>query len=227
MTFIRVAKKATTSDQDAAEELTGPGADEPLDEEPEHEPDQQIGYFKALATGVRDWLTWCSSRIGTGPTYGLHVLALWSAGRYSLWVTWGVGLGLAGAVVTFMPREPMDRLTARIERRDRHTAEIAEQAPATPAADPLPALLWKLIGNAPGVHRKTLTQVLAEAVGEGPTEALTEAAVEEALTARGIPLRPSVRDARGKVNRGVHREDLEAWAKTPSPAPSEACATEP
>ncbi|MFC5217308.1 hypothetical protein [Streptomyces coerulescens] len=182
------------------------------------------GVFGALAAGVRGWLTWCSLRIGVRGTYGLHVVAVWAAGYYSVWVTWGVVIGLAAAVVTFVPRESLDRLLARLEHpRAKATVKAAEQAPV----DPLPALVWRLIGDAPGVHRKTLTAVLARAAEKEGTEPPTEAQVEAALTARNIPLRPSVRDTRGKVNRGVHRVDLEAWARTPSPPPSDAPATDP
>ncbi|MEU9661903.1 hypothetical protein [Streptomyces chartreusis] len=186
------------------------------------------GVFGALAAGVRGWLTWCSMRIGVRGTYGLHVVAVWAAFYYSVWVTWSVVIGLAAAVVTFVPRESLDRLLARLEHpRAKGTVEAGEQAPAEAPVDPLPGLVWRLIGDAPGVHRKTITEVLARAAEKQGTEPPTEAQVEAALTARNIPLRPSVRDTRGKVNRGVHRLDLEAWARTPSPAPSDASATDP
>lgn len=46
------------------------------------------------------------------------------------------------------------------------------------------------------------------------------------LGALNIPVRASVRDAAGRVNEGVHRDDLEAWEEAPSPtgtgAPSDA-----
>lgn len=227
MTFIPVRRKADPDPEDTTGEETSP---EEHDEQETAATDAEpTGFFKAFAIGVRGWLTWCSSRIGVRWTYGLHIVALWATGQYSLWVTYGIGIALTLAVVAFMPHAPLDRLTARIERRDREAAAEHLEQPSTtpdrgPSADPLPALLWQLIGEAPGVHRKTLTEVLAQALGEGSAEALTEAAVEEALTARGIPLRPSVRDARKKVNRGVHRDDLTAWEKALSPTPSDATA---
>lgn len=230
MTFIPVRKKDEPDLEDATGEETPPKEhDDKQETGPEAEP---TGFLKAFATGVRGWLTWCSTRIGVQWTYGLHIVALWAASYYSVWVTWGIVLGLAFAVLTFMPHAPLDHLVARIERRDREAAAEHLEQPSTtpdagPSSDPLPALLWQLIGEAPGVHRKTLTEVLAQAVGEGSAEPLTEAAVEEALTARGIPLRPSVRDARKKVNRGVHRDDLTAWEKALSPTPSDATTPPP
>ena len=224
MTFIPVRRKHTPEPepQGAAEG----SALEDQDDEQDAPSDEAApaGFFGALAAGVRGWLTWCSLRIGVRGTYGLHVVAVWAAFYYSVWVTWGVVIVLAAAVVTFVPRESLDRLLARLEHP---RAKSTVQAPAEAPSDPLPPLVWKLIGDAPGVHRKTLTQVLARAAEKEGAEAPTEAQVEAALTARGIALRPSVRDTRGKVNRGVHREDLEAWARTASPAPSDAPATDP
>ncbi|MFI1723914.1 hypothetical protein [Streptomyces sp. NPDC020489] len=227
MTFIPVRRKHAPQPQDTEEEhLLEDQADDERDTSEDQ--DTPAGFLGALAAGVRGWLAWCSSRIGVRGTYGLHVLALWSAWHYSAWVTWAVTLTGACAVVTFVPREAIDRLVTRIERpRAKTTVDTPEQATAGQPADRLPHLVYRLIADAPGVHRKTLTEVLAQAAQKEGIEAPTEAQVEAALSALGIPLRPSVRDARGKVNRGVHRDDLEAWAKTSSPSPSHAPATGP
>ncbi|MEW2567658.1 hypothetical protein [Streptomyces sp. NPDC047070] len=179
-------------------------------------------FLPALAIGVRDWLTWCSSRIGTGGTYAVHITALWAAGFYSLWVTYSVVLGLTLAVLAFTPRATLDRLADRIERLRKKTpgkadATSPEEAPVGPPADPLVDLLWKLIADAPGVHLKTLTDTLARASEKAGRPAPDRAAVKASLKARNIPVRPSVRDTRGKVNKGVHREDLQAWQNTPPP----------
>lgn len=228
MAFIPVRRKAAPEPE--PEDVDEGSALEDQDDvqAPPSDEAAPAGVFGALAAGVRGWLTWCSLRIGVRGTYGLHVVALWAASYYSVWVTWGVVIGLAAAVVTFVPRESLDRLLARLEHpRAKTTVKAAEQAPAEAPVDPLPGLVWRLIGDAPGVHRKTLAAVLARAAEKEGTEPPTEAQVEAALAARNIPLRPSVRDTRGKVNRGVHREDLEAWARAPSLPPSDASATDP
>lgn len=234
MTFIRVTRKTAPEPDDSAEENLL--EDQVQEQDTINDQAAPAGLFGALAAGVRGWLTWCSSRIGVRGTYSLHVVALWSACYYNAWVTSAVITALFTAVITFVPSDSLDRLLARLEASSDKAAPAQAstdpptapaQTSAEPPADPLPPLVYRLIGDAPGVHRKTITAVLAEAAAKADAEPPTEAQVEAALTARGIPLRPSVRDANGKVNRGVHREDLEAWARTPSPAPSEALATDP
>lgn len=94
---------------------------------------------------------------------------------------------------------------------DEAAEEAGEQPPAEAPHDLLPKILWDLIGDAPGVHIKTLAAYLTAAAPDTPVD---RPAVRAALTARGIPVRGSVRDASGKVNEGVHRDDLEGWEQT-------------
>lgn len=213
-------------DQDVQEETEDHGQDAAQEGESGDVP----AFLPALVIGVRGWLTWCSSRIGVGGTYGLHAVALWAAGFYSLWVTYGVIITLTLAVLAFVPRPTLDRIAERLEQPRKKTPAkpvpaAPEYAPAAPPTDPLADVMWKLIEDAPGVHLKTLTQALARACAEAGAPAPDKAAVRASLKGRGIPVRPSVRDTRGKVNDGVHREDLEAWQNTPPPP--EAPAPEP
>jgi hypothetical protein len=90
-------------------------------------------------------------------------------------------------------------------------------APAEQPVDPLPVVLWQLIGDAPGVHLKTVAEHLHAAA---PGEGIDRAAVRASLAARGIPIRASVRDTHGRVNEGIHRDDLKAWEQSlPTPLP--------
>ncbi|MDX3125726.1 hypothetical protein [Streptomyces scabiei] len=89
--------------------------------------------------------------------------------------------------------------------------ETVEPAADEPPADSLVEVMWELIGDAPGVHLKTLTEVLAKAAVKEGKQPPTKADVEAALVARKIPTRASVRDAREKVNKGVHGADLWTW----------------
>ncbi|WP_406157738.1 hypothetical protein [Streptomyces canus] len=230
MTFISLRKPqpapdATQTDslEDDALEAAGPeGQDEAEDGKP-------VGFISALQQGVTGWFIWCANLITPRWTYTVHLVALWAACYYGALVFWGVVLGLAVAIVTFMPRDPVDRLTTRLEHvgtpRPDTPAESSPATPEQPAADPLVALMWKLIAGASGVHLKTLTQVLAAAAEKGGKEAPSKALVEAALATRGIPLRDSVRDISRKINKGVHREDLTAWEQTlsqtadPTPRP--------
>ncbi|MEU5596649.1 hypothetical protein [Streptomyces sp. NPDC020298] len=213
--------------------------DEPgdaADDGQERDAAEVIGLLGALAQGVRGWFTWCSNRIGSGRTYTLHAVAVWAAGYYSLWVTWAVVISLVLAVGLFIPHEPLDRLSARIEQLGNQRTAPADEAPTLGESgepgeeapiDPLSGLLWRLIGEAPGVHLKTLAEALARAAQAAGEKPPSRADVEAKLEALEIPLRASVRDARGKVNRGVHRDDLTAWERsrspTEAPAVAEAC----
>ena len=94
-------------------------------------------------------------------------------------------------------------------------AEAGGEQPPTAPEDPFPSMVWDLIGDAPGVHIK---QVVAWLHETGLDTTCTAADVTAGLTRRQIPIRPSVRGADGRVNKGVHRDDLQAWLDARSPA---------
>jgi hypothetical protein len=94
-------------------------------------------------------------------------------------------------------------------------AEAGEEPPAETPEDPFPGMEWDLIGDAPGVHLKRVVEWLHET---GLDTACTTADVRAGLTRREIPIRASVRDAAGRVNQGVHRDDLKVWLDARSPA---------
>lgn len=96
-----------------------------------------------------------------------------------------------------------------------HAPGDEEEAEDAAPKDPFPGMVWDLIGDAPGVHIKTVVAWLHET---GLDTACTAADVTAGLTRRQIPIRASVRDADGRVNKGVHRDDLWAWLKARSPA---------
>lgn len=228
MTFISLRKQQPDPAPEDADATVLEDQEDSSEPQTSTEDEQPTSIPGAIAAGVRGWLTWCSTRIGAGWTYALHLVAIWAACHYSAWVTWCIVIGLAVAINLFIPHEPLERLVARIEGLGRNKpAGSPGEDSQQPPTDPLPALMWRLIADAPGVHLKTLTHVLGQAAEEEGTEAPSKAAVEQALTTRGIPLRDSVRDTRNKVNRGVHREDLAAWATAPPPTPRDAPAAGP
>ncbi|OQQ16120.1 hypothetical protein B0675_02205 [Streptomyces sp. M41(2017)] len=235
MSHFSLRKQTTDPEPAATEELEDTEAveEEPVDEPAAGKSGKKTAEIpslpRAVFIAVRDWLTWCSSLIGTTATYVGHVVAVWACAYYdSLWILYGVTIGLTFAVGAFLPAASVDRTVTRLEQLRNRPAKAPAQptrTPAQPAAappdtapvDPLIDLLWRLIGDAPGVHLKTLTETLA-ATQQGSGEAPSRAAVEAALSARHITLRPSVRDTRDKVNRGVHRDDLKAALLPPAPA---------
>ncbi|WP_128381252.1 hypothetical protein [Streptomyces cavernae] len=226
MTFISLRRPDPEPDPDDPLEATEPDEDTEDDGAQEQEPEgTSLGLLPALYQGVCGWCTWCSARIGVGWTYTVHGVALWAACYYDAWVAFGVAGTFVLVTVLFTPREPFDRLADRIEARvearatgpdesaEDYLDESAEEGAEEPPADPLLELMWRLIGEAPGVHLKTLREVLAESSAKEGQRPPSKTDVEAALEARGIPLRPSVRDVRDKVNKGVHRGDLDEWQK--------------
>jgi hypothetical protein len=237
VTYFSLHKRDPDPDPDDADEDVEPEENTEDDDVQEQESEGRIvlGLLPAYIQGARNWCTWCSAHIGVTPTYVGHAMAVYAAFHYdnaliTVGVVWGLGLAFA----LFTPREAFDRAAERMAARDlakfkarlkaasaldgEASAEAVEEAPAEAPADPLVALMWQLISDASGVHLKTLTEVLAAAPVKDGNRAPSKADVEASLKARGIPLRDSVRDTRGKVNRGVHRDDLKAWEEARSPA---------
>lgn len=164
-----------------------------------------------LLTGLLGPGRWLAAHFGTGTAWGVHVVAVWAVGFYGGWAAVLVPTGWLLAVLTFVPREYLERLAARLERT---SPEEDQQAGEEAAVEPLATVLWHLIGDAPGTHLKTIAEHLQAAAPEQPVD---RAAVRAKLGALGIPVRASVRDAAGRVNEGVHRADLQAWEEAPSP----------
>ncbi|MEU2426922.1 hypothetical protein ABZ619_38920 [Streptomyces sp. NPDC007851] len=242
MTYFNLRKRDPDPEPETPEEDVEPEENTEGDEAQEQESEARVvlGLLPAYVQGARNWCAWCSAKIGAGWAYTGHVVAVWAVFHYdNAMVTFGVLGGLGLAFGLFAPREAFDRAVERMAARDlakfkaqgeaaqAPTAEAVEEAPVEAPADPLVALMWRLISDAPGVHRKTLTEVLAEAAVKAGNRPPSEADVEASLEEREIPLRPSVRDTRGKVNRGVHRDDLKAWEEARSPTVSEAVSPAP
>ncbi|MEV6014716.1 hypothetical protein [Streptomyces sp. NPDC051997] len=158
---------------------------------------------RILLLRFADRFGWRAVAIGT-------LVLLYAAPRYRTWIGPAL-LVLAGLAWMHAP----DKATEpQPEPEGEQPSEAVEEVPA----DPLPALLWELIGEARGVHLATIVDHLHES---GLDPACDRAAVRAALDRRRIPVRGSVREADGRVNQGVHRADLEAWEQAHSPSPSQ------
>lgn len=133
---------------------------------------------------------------------------IWAEPRV-LWLLSGsycVAAWRAGA-----PSEPQ-------EQGEHDGAEDSEQPEPEAPADPLPDILDDLIGEARGVHLRTIVQHLHESRLDTSCKRTD---VRAALERRGIPVRPSVKVA-GRVNEGVHRDDLTDWLDAPATAAADA-----
>lgn len=207
MTYFSLRKHAVEPEPEAAEE-----APEVIEEDAEEEPKEQLGkQYGPLLTGTFGPGRWLAARFGMSTAWGVHVVVVWAVAFYRGWAAVGIIAAWVFAVLLFVPREHLERLAARVEGT---SPEEDQEAREEQPSEPLAAVLWQLIGDAPGTHLKTLTAHLQQAA---PEQALDQAAVRAKLRALGIPIRPSVRDVRKKVNEGVHREDLQAWEEAPSP----------
>lgn len=204
-----------------------PALDEPEEEAPDAEeaveetvPEQPTKEYGPLLTGLFGPSRWLAANLGSSAAWTVHVVAVWAPVYYGGWTALLVPAGWLLAVLAFVPREHLERLADRIEKP---ATDEDQTAGEESVIDPIAAVLWQLIGDAPGTHLKTLAGRLQSAAPEQPVD---RAAVRAKLRALGIPVRASVRDAAGRVNEGVHRDDLEAWEEAPSPTgtgtPSEA-----
>ncbi|MGW2209927.1 hypothetical protein [Streptomyces sp. NPDC001781] len=157
-----------------------------------------------LGAGSHVLLTRLISRFGWKTVGGVAAVAVYAVFRYQVALVW---LLLAWGVAAWMH--------APDSETEEDDQEAGEQPPVKAPNDPFPGMVWDLIGDAPGVHIKRVVEWLHET---GLDEVCTAADVTAGLERRGIPIRASVRDAGGRVNRGVHRADLAAWLETHSPA---------
>ncbi|UOB09090.1 hypothetical protein MQE23_08495 [Streptomyces sp. HP-A2021] len=157
-----------------------------------------------LGAGSRALLLRLVGRFGWKTVLGVGAIAVFALFRYRTAIAWVLAAWCAAAWM-HAPNE-----TA--------VEEAGEETPPASPEDPFPGMVWDLIGDAPGVHLKRVVEWLHET---GLDTACTTADVRAGLTRRQIPIRASVRDAAGRVNQGVHRDDLEAWLKARSPAPPE------
>lgn len=201
MTHFNLRKSSPdpeTEDVEADEEL--PEAEAADDTTP----DEPHGTIGALWEGISGPGRWLTARGRPGLAWLLYAGSAWAAGFYGGWTAVGLIAAWLLLVLLFLPPDFKERLTAALERL--YTPR--PKRPPEPALDPVVPLLWHLIGDAPGVHLKTLTAHLQAAA---PEQALDKDAVRAHLTTLQIVVKPSVRDATDRVNDGVHRADLKAW----------------
>ncbi|MFJ9128925.1 hypothetical protein ACIRJS_32970 [Streptomyces sp. NPDC102340] len=211
---ISLRKKPAAPEPEPVEEAEQDVEEQELGEE--QEDGKALSLPAALVHAVKAWFAWGTARLGATATYWGHVFAVWACAYYRGWVLIAVPLVLLTVVGLFVPRSAINQFAERVEER-RGTAKRADaEAVEEPPIEPLLGLLQHLIGDARGVHLKTLLEHLEKGAAEAGQEPPSRADVEAKLAALRVPLRPSVRNAAGRVNRGVYRADLEA-ALAPSP----------
>ena len=216
MTYFSLRK---TDPAPALEEVLDEGTEEDATEGTVPVP---VGIGGALWAGVSGPGRWLLAHGRADVAWALYVGSVWAVGFYGGWVAVGLITGWVLAVAAFVPRDRLEGWAEWVERRSagRAPAEAAPEPDPEPTVDPLVTVMWTLIGEAPGVHLKTLAQHLTAAT---PGEPVDRAAVRAKLGALDIPTRASVRDAEGRVNEGVYGVDLQAWEEAlPDPSPDPA-----
>jgi len=219
MTYFSLRKHAVEPEPEVAEE-TPEVVEEDAEEEPKEQPAKQYG---PLLTGLFGPGRWLAARFGMSTAWGVHVVAVWAVAYYRGWIAAGVLMAWLLAVLTFVPREHLDRWSGRIEKRDTPPpAEAPQPAVGDGGRDRIIALLYHLLGDAPGLHLRTVLAYLQE---HGQWEGREVADLRQHLEALGIPVRPKVKVG-GTPTRGVLKADLDALSPTAetaeSPAPSPA-----
>jgi hypothetical protein len=167
---------------------------------------------------------WIAARLGTGPAWGVHVVSVWAVAFYGGWVAVVVPVVWALAFAAFIPRDYLVRAAEGIEafdvRRWKPASATTPEASTGGELEDVRRLLLNLIGEARGVHLRT---VLAHLQEHGQWEGRTVAELRVHLEALGIPVQPKVKVG-GVPTRGVLRSDLDALSPlaetSPSPAPS-------
>ncbi|MFL1904778.1 hypothetical protein ACJWDR_37595 [Streptomyces tauricus] len=216
MTYFNLRKRDTAPEPEAVEPDDEPDETDTPDDETPAAPDTPHGPVDALWAGISGPGRWLTARGRPGMAWLLYAGSAWAISFYGRWIAVGVTMAWLLAILLFIPREFLDRAAAKIERSDSATPDQKTEEPTAEApVDPLPGILWQLIGDAPGVHLKTVVRHLHES---GLDTTCDRGAVRAALTRRQITVKGSVREADGRVNEGVHRTDLQAWEEAHSPA---------
>lgn len=219
MTYFSLRKRAPEPEPEPEPEAGAP-ADQAPAENQETEQEQAAKQHGPVLAGLLGPSQWITGHLGAGPAWGIHVVGVWAPCYYGGWAAVLVPAGWLLTVLLFVPREHLDRLSARIERGRAKPTPVG--APTEGGRDGILALLHSLIGDAHGVHLRTVLDHLQE---HGQWEGREVADLRRHLEALGIPVRPKVKIGKTPT-RGVLKADLDTLPPieetAPSPTPSTA-----
>lgn len=144
-----------------------------------------------LGAGSRVLLLRLIDRFGWKTVGAGAVLAVYAAARYRTWIVWGIVLWCAAAWM-HTPKPDAE--------------EVREQPPPAPDIEAVRQLLLEVMGDADGVHLKTVLAYLQE---HGQWEGKEVADLRKHLELLGVPVEPKLKVG-GVPTRGVRRAALEA-----------------
>jgi hypothetical protein len=221
MSYFNLRKRDTEAEAEPDEAEVEEPAETPeeTDEEPERE--QPATQHGPLLTGLFGPGRWLAAHFGMNTAWGVHIVAIWAVFFYGSWVAVSVITVWLAAVLVFVPREFKDRVSTRLEQRSRPTHATAPAELRNPGdREGALRLLHTVLGEAPGVHLRTVLAYLQE---HDQWEGKEVADLRRHLEALGIPVRPKVK-VDGTPTRGVLKADLDALPPIeetpPSPTPS-------
>lgn len=218
MSYFNLRKHAHEPELAEVEEEPAETVEEPDDGEVDEPSGRQYG---PLLTGLFGPARWLTARFSPGAAMAVHGVAVWAILFYGRWIAVGIILVWLFTVALFVPREALDGLSARLEDRGSQApAEVPAPSRSPGGREGALRLLYTVLGEAPGVHLRTVLAYLQE---HGQWEGKTVADLRRHLEALGIPVKPKVK-MDGTPTRGVLRADLDALPPleetSPSPAPS-------
>lgn len=219
MTYFQLRKHEPEPEPDGVDEEAVEAEAEPEAEPQASAKPPPAGWPGAIWCGACGPWRWLAARFGDyGVTiaWSVHVGSPWAFFYYRGWVAAGLLVAWPLAFLLFIPREYKDRAAAAVERL--HVRARKPSAVPTPGGEreAVRRLLLDLIGEAPGVHLRT---VLAHLQEHGQWEGKTVADLGVHLRALGVPVQPKVKVA-GVPTRGVLKADLQALPPTKETPPS-------
>jgi hypothetical protein len=216
MTYFSLRKQAPDPEPEEAEQELEMTDDEPADPAPA----AVAAAHHPIVTGLLGPGTWIAARLGTGPAWAVHIVSVWAVAFYRGWVAVAVPTLWAVAIAAFIPRDYLVRAAEAVEAIDVRRRKPAPDTPPGGELEAVRRLLLDLIGEARGVHLRTVLDHLQE---HGQWEGRTVADLRVHLEALGIPVQPKVK-VNGVPTRGVYRADLDALSPleetSASPTPS-------
>jgi len=202
MSYFSLRKHAGEPEpEEAVEEAEETVEDAPGEEKPAGKP------AGPLAAGLLGPGQWIAAHFGTGTAWGVHVVAVWAIFYYGGWLAVGVVLAWLLATLAFVPREHLERLADRVEKRGGEPPEEAAEVEPLGPGEGLARWLINTIGGRPGIHVRELYPAMRELPGQ---EERTDADLKALLQAFGVPVHRSLRIGRIAGRSGVRRADVEA-----------------
>lgn len=218
MTYFNLRKRDPDPEAQDVEEDEARDAEEDVQDAPAETLPTSWG--GALWYGISGPSSWMRAHTNIEAAILLHAFLLWAIWTGGGWIAAGIVTLWLFGVLAFIPREYKDRITAAIERRFTPTRKPPPAPEPGGEREAVRRLLLDVIGDAHGVHLKT---VLTHLQQHGQWEGRKVADLRVHLEALGIPVDPKLKVA-GVPTRGVLRAALEALPPaeetSPSPSPS-------